>query len=95
MQSAPANGQPTTAPAANQAIPCDVLRPPRQFMKAVAPSMLAYMAKLEGRKAVLAWKFPALKTVAQRKMMPIRALRVVLTTRKRRTWHRAQAMART
>lgn len=34
---------------ANQKIPWAVLRPPRQFMKAAAPSMHMYMAKLEGR----------------------------------------------
>jgi hypothetical protein len=64
------------APAANQAIPCDVFRPPRQFMKEAAPSIPVYIAKLEGRKAVLAWKFPALRTVARRKRTPMRAFRV-------------------
>jgi hypothetical protein len=45
-------------------------------MKEAAPSIPVYMAKLEGRKAVLAWKFPALRTVARRKRTPMRALRV-------------------
>ena len=48
-QSAMAKGQPRTPPRANQNMPCDVFRPPRQFMKAAAPTMAMYMAKLEGR----------------------------------------------
>ncbi len=47
-------------------------------MKAAAPIMLIYMAKLEGRNAALAWKFPGLVTVAMRKKRPIRALIVRL-----------------
>ena len=39
---------------ANQKIPWEVFSPPRQFMKAEAPSKHPYMAKLDGRNAVLA-----------------------------------------
>jgi len=46
---APANGQPRMLPAANQKMPCDVLSPPCQFIKAAVPNMPIYMAKLEGR----------------------------------------------
>jgi hypothetical protein len=53
-QSAAAKGQPRTPPTANQVMACDVLMPPRQFIKAAAPIILMYMAKLDGRKAVLA-----------------------------------------
>lgn len=49
-----ANGQPTIPPRANHAMPEAVFKPPLQFMKAAAPSMPVYMAKLEGRYAVLA-----------------------------------------
>lgn len=47
--SAVANGQPSTPPTANQNMPCDVLSPPRQFMREAAPTMTMYMAKLDGR----------------------------------------------
>lgn len=53
-QSAEANGQPSTPAAANQKIPEAVFNPPRQFMNEEAPSITIYMAKLEGKKAVLA-----------------------------------------
>jgi hypothetical protein len=44
-----AKGQPRTPPRAYQNMPCDVLIPPRQFMKHAAPTMAMYMAKLDGR----------------------------------------------
>lgn len=44
-----AKGQPKTPPKAYQNMPCDVLIPPRQFMKHAAPTMAMYMAKLDGR----------------------------------------------
>ncbi|KAI6759302.1 hypothetical protein HG530_009982 [Fusarium avenaceum] len=50
-QSAAANGHPRIPAAANQNMPWEVLRPPFQFMKAAAPSVTKYMAKLDGRKA--------------------------------------------
>lgn len=53
-QSAAAKGHPRIPATANQKMPCEVLRPPRQFMNDAAPSMHMYIAKLEGRKAVLA-----------------------------------------
>lgn len=49
VERAAAKGHPTTAPTANQKIPCAVFRPPRQFIKDEAPNMAMYMAKLEGR----------------------------------------------
>lgn len=93
-QSAAANGQPRIPAMANQKMPCEVLRPPRQFMNEAAPSMHMYMAKLEGRNAVLAWKFPGLMTVAMRKKMPILPFRVELTTLNMTVWQRAQTKAR-
>ncbi len=68
-----------TPPTANQNMPCDVFKPPFQFMKAAAPSMAMYIAKLEGRYAVLEWKLPGLKTMAMMKKIPMRGLRVPLT----------------
>lgn len=53
-QRAAAKGHPRMPATANQAMPCHVFSPPRQFMKEAAPSMIAYMAKLEGKKAALA-----------------------------------------
>jgi hypothetical protein len=92
-QSAAAKGHPRIPPRANQAIPCDDFKPPRQFMKAAAPSILIYMAKLEGRNAVLAWKFPGLRTVAARKIIAIREFNVVLMIRHSHVWHKAQRKA--
>jgi hypothetical protein len=48
-------------------------------MKDAAPSIPAYMAKLEGKKAALAWKFPGLMMVMTRKKKPILALSAMLT----------------
>lgn len=77
--SAEANGHPKTPATANQKMPWEVLKPPRQFMNAAPPTMTAYMAKLEGRYAALAWKFPGVATVASRKRKPMRPLRVRTT----------------
>ena len=41
--------------------------PSCQSMKAENPSMVVYMAKLEGRYAVEAWYMPGLKTMAIKK----------------------------
>lgn len=76
-----AKGQPIIPPAANQAIPAAVLNPPVQSMKAAAPNMPVYMAKLEGRYAVLAWKFPGLRIKARMKKTPMRGWTVRLITR--------------
>ena len=93
-QRAAAKGQPTTPPMANQSMAHDVFRPPRQFMKAAVPIMTIYMAKLDGRYAVLAWKFPGLHTVAMMKNRPMRGFRVLLRTRNSIVWQRAHAKAR-
>ena len=76
-------------------MPIEVLSPPRQFISAAAPTMTVYMAKLEGRYAVLAWKFPGLSTRAMMKKIPIRGLSVRQTTLHIRVWQRAQTKART
>jgi hypothetical protein len=49
--SAMANGHPSIPPIANHIMACIVFKPPRQFMKAAMPSIVVYIAKLEGRKA--------------------------------------------
>lgn len=92
---ATAKGQPRMPPTANHQMPEDVLSPPRQFMNAAAPRRDVYMAKLEGRKAVAAWKLPGERMVARMKRRPTRGFSVKLTTRNRRTWHRAQPKAST
>lgn len=78
-QRAAAKGQPRIPATANHVMPCQVFSPPRQFMKDAAPSIPAYMAKLEGKKAALAWKFPGLMMVITRKKRPILALSAMLT----------------
>ena len=45
------NGHPSMPPMANQIMACIVFKPPRQFIKAAIPSMVVYIAKLEGRNA--------------------------------------------
>lgn len=94
-QSAAENGQPKTAPAANQYSPCAVLTPPCQIMNADAPAMAVYMAKLDGRKAVLAWKLPGLVASATAKRTPTRGVRTRETARKKSVCERAQIKART
>jgi hypothetical protein len=49
---APAKGQPNRVPTANQKMPCAVLMPARQSMKVATPSIVVYMAKLEGTYAI-------------------------------------------
>lgn len=75
-------------------MPCEVLIPPRQFMNATAPSIAVYMAKLEGRYAVLEWKFPGLSVRAMTKNIPIRGFRVAAITLHIKVWHREQTNAR-
>jgi hypothetical protein len=62
-------------------------------MQAAAPSMHVYMAKLDGRNAVLALKLPGLVMVTRRKIMPILPLRVELVTMNMMVWQRAQMAA--
>jgi hypothetical protein len=88
-----AKGQPNTPPTANQNIPIDVLIPPRQLMNAAAPIIAVYMAKLEGRKAALAWKFPGLNTVAAMKNSPTRGLSARQMAFHINVWQRAQMKA--
>lgn len=65
--SAEANGQPNIPPTPNQQMPSAVRGPPRQSMKAAKPSMVAYMAKLEGRYATEAWNMPVLVAIMMAK----------------------------
>jgi hypothetical protein len=64
-------------------------------MKAVTPSIVVYMAKVEGRYAVDAWNIPALETVTIRKMMAILGFIVREITAKRRVSHTEQRRAKT
>lgn len=57
--------------------------------------MAMYMAKLEGRYAVLAWKLPGLETRARMKKRPIRGFSVRQTTLHISVWQRAQTKAST
>jgi len=74
MTSAEANGQPTMPPMPNHIMPEAVLKPPRQSMNDANPSMVQYMAKLEGRYATDAWNIPAAVTEMTKKTMPILGL---------------------
>lgn len=49
---APAKGHPSKLPKANQKMPLAVLKPVSQSTKAAMPSMVVYMAKLDGKYAV-------------------------------------------
>ena len=49
---AAAKGHPRVAPMPNHMIPCAVLMPPLQSRKAAVPSIVVYMAKVDGRYAV-------------------------------------------
>jgi hypothetical protein len=57
--------------------------------------MTIYMAKLDGRYAVLAWKLPGLKTRAKMKKRPIRGFSVRQMTLHISVWQRAQTKAST
>lgn len=89
-----ANGHPKTPPTANQNMPCEVFRPPRQFMNAAAPNMVMYMAKLDGRYAALEWKLPGLKISAVMKKRPTRGLRAKQIDLHISVWQKAQAKPR-
>jgi hypothetical protein len=69
-----ANGQPSIAPTPNQKIPCAVRTPPRQSKNAAVPSMVVYMAKVEGKYAVAAWNMPELVVIMSIKYTAIRGL---------------------
>jgi hypothetical protein len=64
-------------------------------MKAVTPSMVVYMAKLEGRYAADAWNMPVLVTVMIKKMMAILGLRARETTENSLVSQTAHTNART
>ena len=69
---AAAKGQPSTAPAPMAKMPCAVRNlPPRQSMKAAMPSIVVYIAKLEGRYEILAWNIPGAVAIIITKMTPI------------------------
>jgi hypothetical protein len=90
-----AKGHPSIPPTANQNIPCEVFKPPLQFMNAAIPSIVMYIAKLEGRKAAEAWKIPGLDTIAIKKNKATRWFNVILTTLNIWVWHKAQTKAKT
>lgn len=70
------------------------MTPPCQIIKAAAPNMAVYMAKLDGRNAVLAMKLPGLVASATTKRRPTRGVRIRLMARKRKVCARAQTKAR-
>jgi hypothetical protein len=63
-------------------------------MNDAAPNMTIYIAKLDGRNAVLEWKLPGLNMRAMMKKTPIRGLRVRQMTLHIKVWHKAQENAR-
>ena len=93
-ESAMANGHPSIPPMANHIMPCMVFRPPRQFIKAAMPSIVAYIAKLEGRKAADALNMPGLNTIAIRKKRAILGFSTPLMIRKSCVSQTAQMKAR-
>jgi hypothetical protein len=76
------NGHPMIPPMANQIVAWVVFKPPRQFMKAAIPSIVVYIAKLEGRNEADAWNIPGLKTIAMRKNRAILGFKILLMIRK-------------
>lgn len=88
------NGQPSTPPNANQKMPIAVFNPPLQFINAAIPSIVVYMAKLDGRKATEALNMPGLKIIAIMKNRAIRGFNTLFTTRNICVWQSAQINAR-
>jgi hypothetical protein len=72
-----------------------VFKPRFQSRKAARPSIDEYMAKLDGKRAVDAWKTPGLKSIAIRNKTPIRLSRFNDMAEKSRVWHPVQIRART
>ncbi len=93
--SAAAKGHPRIAPIPNHIMPCAVLNPPFQFMKAAAPSMVAYIANVDGRYAVDAWNIPGLVTEMITNMTAILGFIDRETTENSLLWHAAQVKANT
>ena len=81
IDSAIANGHPSTPPTANQKMPCAVFRPPLQFINAAIPNIVVYIAKLDGRNAADAWNIPGLNIIEIIKNRATRGFRVLLRTR--------------
>lgn len=92
---APAKGQPSRLPKANQKMPWAVLMPPCQSMKAENPSMVVYMAKLEGRYAGEAWYIPGLNIMTMRKYIATREFMVLDMAEYSRVSHTAHSKAST
>jgi hypothetical protein len=88
------NGHPNTPPIANQVMPWAVFNPPLQFMNAAIPSIVVYIAKLDGRKEADEMNIPGLNIIAIMKNRAIRGFNVLLITRNNCVWHRAQMKAR-
>jgi hypothetical protein len=63
-------------------------------MKAENPSMVVYMAKLDGRYAGEAWYIPGLETMAMRKYIATRGFIVLDIVAYSLVWHTAQRRAR-
>jgi hypothetical protein len=63
-------------------------------MKAERPSIDAYMAKLDGKRAAEAWNMPGLKTMIIRNSTPIRGFSVLEMAEKSFVSHAAQMKAR-
>jgi len=63
-------------------------------MKAENPSMVVYMAKLEGRYAGEAWYIPGLEIITMRKYIATRGFMVLDIVAYNRVWHTAQIKAR-
>ena len=63
-------------------------------MNAAIPSIVVYIAKLDGKKAAEAWNIPGLNIIAIMKNRAIRGLRVPLMTRNIWVWQSAQTKAR-
>lgn len=93
-ESAIANGQPRMPPRANQNMPWVVFNPFLQFMNAAIPSMVQYIAKLEGRNAEDAWNMPGEKTFAIKKNNAMRGFNILFIARNKTVWHIAHPNAR-
>jgi hypothetical protein len=63
-------------------------------MNAENPSMVVYMAKLEGRYAGEAWYIPGLEIMTMRKYIATRGFMVLEIVAYNRVWHTAQRKAR-
>jgi hypothetical protein len=93
MHMAMLKGHPNNPPSANQNTPSAVRKPRRRSINAAVPSIVVYMANVDGKNAAAAWNMPALVMVVIKYRIPTRRLMFVDTAVYSLVSQNAQKMA--